>query len=384
MEDIEIDYNNQLLSQITELNPDLIVIKQLISQGADVNLLTKDGKTLLEQALRNKQNKVAKLLMDCGASTKLLDENLAEDPVITRKERIKFGIKWTSKQTKNQKDFKWIKEYKRKKDIFYHWNLLPIELKTLILAFFSKSIERFTTAGLFKKGESVILNLMLINKDFFYIFCNPIILSNILSKTVNNIPEKAQNAFVTAAKNNNLYAVHAFIIANIDLNKPSNNCDHQIYETALNCAIKRKNYILINFLIEKNANIEATNYENEIVMEPYTVWVQKHDYGLGESETRYIKKLKFHDNGNSPLLCAIEANDLGIVCLLINKGAQIYTQNWRSEYPLTKAIQLGHDYIACILIMADPPKGKYLESAIRNATKYKNQKILDILIKKNM
>lgn len=376
----DINYDNESSFAITFDQPSPTIIKQLIS------LLTKKGTTLLKLALRNNQNETDEFLTDYDDDIDLfeehLQENLAENKEIAHQKYKTPRIEQILNHLKSQKNFRWIKYFKRQKNTLYCWDAFPIELKSLILTFALQNIKKFTKRKFFTKNESAILNLMLVNREFFDILRNSKVLSNALLTAVHNLPEKAQSAFVTSAKYNNLYALEAFIIAEIPLDLPSNKCDNNVYETALNCAIRRKNHKLVAYLIKNGASIEATNDENQMVLvlvrDEYTRFTDPgYEWVPAEYERIPIRRA----NGDSPLLCAVKAKCWRTIKLLIDNGAEVYTQNWKEEEPLLKAIELLHyEDTILFLIRKNPPEGKYLEEAIAEAHRYGKTRVYSRLI----
>ncbi|MDR2812425.1 MAG: ankyrin repeat domain-containing protein [Puniceicoccales bacterium] len=99
-----------------------------------------------------------------------------------------------------------------------------------------------------------------------------------------------------------------------------------VSDSALFEAIKAQNIDLVNYLLDRGANVNARMEEKE--------------YDWGGAFTHYL----------SPLVVAIRTGNIDMVRLLLQWGANVNTEGGNVNVPLYEAVKEGQSNIVCLLL----------------------------------
>ena len=143
---------------------------------------------------------------------------------------------------------------------------------------------------------------------------------------VNTIDEDGNSPLLLALKNHNTKIIKILLAhgANVNMTKKEE-------DWPLLIAAKNNNIEIITMLLNHGANVNPTaQMEMNRTAWEYSPWRNSHNpYPYEESEIVL----------NTPLLIAVKNNNIKIIKMLLNHGADIETRNKDGESPLSVAIQ---------------------------------------------
>lgn len=231
--------------------------------------------------------------------------------------------------------------------------------------------------------------------------------------------------FASASENLNKYVIDSLVNANPSSVNDKNNDGHTPLMLLVNNTLANKETLLavLGFFIKKGANIEekdknqqtafmiASNAGNIDVLKVLIKEAKVVDINLKDlnNETalmlaskhnsdEHYQVIKFLiENGadvnvqdnedNTPLLNAIQTNNLKIVKLLLENGAKVNVRNRDGVYPVIKSSQIGDYEITQELIKAGANlnvKDFNYNTPLMTAVENSNNKLIDLLVNKNV
>lgn len=207
------------------------------------------------------------------------------------------------------------------------WHSLPVELKYYILSLIAQESNTTKLEDIIKslgKAAQISQELRSLAKD---LISNPETVGNLISKYIEEYPQKAAEEFIEASASGNIETAKALINNGIDINVNSKSisCQYSFklvpvgdYEiTALMAAAAFGHKDIAQLLLDKGANPNATN-----------------------------------NIGHTSLMLAAKNGNIEIAKILLEKGARVNAQARSGFTPLTYAVMENHISMVQMLIEA--------------------------------
>ena len=207
---------------------------------------------------------------------------------------------------------------------------------------------------------------------------------------VDNYGSDEETALLTAIYQQHIDIVTLLLEAGADPNRS----DEQ-GRSPISGAYYRRNKALIELLRKfgavdplESAKPEATEAPVSDVVERLFKAIRQRNVNETEAALNAGARLDSEDfKGDTPLLCALAQNDLKMVRLLVERGADLNGRNGRTgETPLLAALSKGNVSIANYLVEKgadiNARESRYGDSVVFRAGRIKNHAFLDLLLEK--
>lgn len=373
-----------------------LTIQYLISKGADVNAICRNDlnrkEEILCEAVACDDPKLVKLLLDAGTDVNTLNVYHATPLMVAAGMKnkntkkiiqllLKYGADVNVKQGGGETALY---------NVLYHHNPDPEIIKSFIQKGAIVHEKEMCCAA--RNGNPEIFNILHKTRpkiDYTEILYNAgeggsvEIISIIEAKESGNpkLKENMLSAFFQATKNGHLKTVEYFLNNGADVNYRRNNDA----EPVLLIASEQGHLEIVKLLLSRGADVNKVDDHGSSSLiaasingqAPVVEWLLKNGADINHFEDPY-----WHRN---PLLCACYYNQLDVVSILIEKGADLNVKNKEGESPLGIAIsQRNYNLVTLLLEKGVDPESSSIDSStlLISAAESENFPLIKILIKK--
>lgn len=361
----ETDSSGNTPLMITILNKNIILSKQLIYKGVNLNFKSNVGKVAIQMALETKNEEIADLLIDKKADLSILDDkknsllHLAiENKLINLSLKLVPLLKGTLGNVN-----------KYNKSPFY----LAVEQQqiSVLQALLSQGQDQIDVEQIASIESPLHLALMLHNIE----------ISQLLIDQIKNPNLKNKNGFPLLFYSliyENYEIAEKLVLKNADL--IFKDTEGNSY---LHIAVEKKLHNLIKLLLDRNISIDALNSSN---LSPLFYAIQNSDFDAFQILVNKGSNINLNVPQGTLLLFAIESKSHpDIISYLISKASNINSLNHDGSNALLLAIKNGNsDQVEMLLSRgADPNvQNKQMQTPLSLAVEKNNHTLASQLINK--